>query len=374
MAKKNQRVIGASGFNALAIIVVLAVYPLATGWIASAGQSSPGETWNDVLGNEIQDGFMANYDSYWYNNGNYNATSAYQQIDPNEPLEAWECIKIVGIECTDLDGVGSTRYSALGGLGSWSSSEDGFYYQSARQTHKNQPVGYLLTWPAPLVQPSSYYGYSGNGNFQMWFGNLTLDGIENGKSLDSLRFVMVDRNTVYNCNHIPETNITIEYSIDFYVQDPTQTQYGFLTAGKRKIASFDDFETTTSNVWVEKNYLDGFTNDVCYYGFILEFDFSSFETLQIENGNSNQWNETMMMLKIDHIEKKNGDVIGATPLPFAGIEDFDLAIQTKQLNPAVVNFATKSLTALMTVGTFALALASTPYWNPVRNFFKGVGN
>ena len=48
-----------------------------------------------------------------------------------------------------------------------------------------------------------------------------------------------------------------------------------------------------------------------------------------------------------------------------------IGIEHKQINPNEVGFYVKTGTLVLSLIVLGVGLASTPYWDPFRNFFKG---
>ena len=110
----------------------------------------------------------------------------------------------------------------------------------------------------------------------------------------------------------------------------------------------------------------------CVNGMVLEFDLTGFESLALTEWNGGEWSSTNHLIKINSIERADKQNLGSTPLPFAGDSIFAFTAQHQSVNTVQAGFIIQSLTTLMSIGTFALAIASTPYWSPFKNFFKGV--
>ena len=89
------------------------------------------------------------------------------------------------------------------------------------------------------------------------------------------------------------------------------------------------------------------------------------------NWNSGNWNETRFYVKIDNIERNNGLNLYNAELPFAGNEVFTLTSEYSSIDEVSANFFINMGTLILAVGTFALAIGSTPYWDPFKNIFKG---
>ena len=95
--------------------------------------------------------------------------------------------------------------------------------------------------------------------------------------------------------------------------------------------------------------------------------------LEIVNFNDQgDWDNTSIILTLTNfVNTDSPDNFGSTQLPFAGSEGWNLGVQHRQMNPVEASFLIKTGTLLLAVVTLGIAMASTPYWDPFRNFFKG---
>ena len=138
---------------------------------------------------------------------------------------------------------------------------------------------------------------------------------------------------------------------------------------------FSGFEYS-KNTRFEYKVLDevhGDWEDVCAIGFFVEFDFTGFESLEIHEFNfAGDWDNTSITLTLKNFVNDDipGD-FGVTPLPFAGGDMWNLGVQHREINPVETGFVIKAGTTILSVITLGVGLASTPYWDPFRNFFKG---
>ena len=103
----------------------------------------------------------------------------------------------------------------------------------------------------------------------------------------------------------------------------------------------------------------------------MTFDFNAFEALEMVNWNGGRWDLTHFFVKIDSIKRVDGLNIANSELPFAGNGEFTLTSDYSSIDEVQANFFINMGTLVLSIITFALAVASTPYWDPFKNFFKG---
>lgn len=316
----------------LAIVFLLVVLPFAVAFVSNAGESKGTEFESSF---DHWEGYSSSYGGvpiWWWNNGGVNYSSLY----------SGNCAHVVDGICTDTGGF----YPAIGIT---PPVFDSFFHPSpglvVQQTHqRGSDYG---------VDP--YIGSSGNGAFEWLIPKGSQNGIMNNQTFDELRYGFIDHNNNYNCNSHNWANFTIEYSIELHYDNSSKT--------------YSDFTTTTSNRFEHYPYPS--YNQECNVGFYISFDFNAFESLEMVNWNGGNWDQTDFYVSIDRIQREDGLNIANAELPFAGIEDFTVTSQYSSIDQVQANFFINIGTLILSIGTFALAIASTPYWDPFKNIFRG---
>jgi hypothetical protein len=317
----------------IAIIFILGVLPVGVAIVSNAGSSSIDsyETTMPTASNNLFGDFI--YDSYVIDNGGTNYSSFYPNHLP--------CIYIVNSICED----GSMQI-----LGNYYGNDFDIPTTSTTiiQSHywANQP---------------QYAGSSGDEKFGWHLESKFFEEIENGEAIDGLRIWMVE-DVTRSCNEelINYADITFDGSLTFHYgsENLTFSNYEFEKSNKFEYSKFD----TNSG---------GF-NQVCSYGFVLDFDLSGFETIELSEFNYNNWNNTSIDVELSNFEREDGSNFADTGLPFAGNTQFYFGMEYKSIDPQEVGFFIKTGTLILSVVTVGIALASTPYWDPFKNFFKGM--
>jgi hypothetical protein len=333
IAKDEGRILNPFQFNVVAIIFILGVLPVGVAIVSNAGSSSTEnfQTTMPTASNNLFGDFIL--DSYWIDNGGTNYSSFYPNSLP--------CIYIVNSICED----GSMQI-----LGNYYANDFNLPTTSTTiiQSHywSNQQL---------------YAGSSGNEKFGWHMESKFFEEIENGEAIDGLRIWMVEEVT-RSCNEdlIDYKEITFQGSITFQYdyQNLTFNNYNFEKSNKFEYSKFD-------------NSSGGF-NNVCAYGFVLDFDLSGFETIELSEFNSNNWDNTSIDIELSNFEREDGLNWGDTGLPFAGNREFYFGMEYKSVDPQEVGFFIKTGTLILAVVTAGIAIASTPYWDPFKNFFKGM--
>lgn len=330
-------------FNVLAIILILGIMPFAVAFVSNAGSST-----DEAMKDSITAGFNPNTgESKWLNNGGDNWSWYYDNKNfyPNSDYEV-DCSYVVDGFCYGvLDGVNELPLST------------GYYSNnfilpmnahSVFQTHYSGSNG------------NNYVGSSGDNAYGWRFGSEFFGEITQNTTVDKLKFTFVETNAIYNCENPIFSTLTFEGEIIFYYQGESL-----------KFANFE-FEESTRYKYNQYDSQNDHFSVVCVIGFDIVFDFTGFESLKIESFNYGNWSGTIvdvLLTNFDDGDDING--IGQTVTPFGGDNTFFIGVEHSEINPKEAGFIIKTGTLVLSAVTFIIAIASTPYWDPFKNFFNG---
>jgi len=340
MAKKAP--MSALQWNAVAIMIVLVALPFATAIISNAGSSSD-DLAKPSTSMQPYDGF---WPGIWYDNG-IDLTQYYEATLPAVPLGWYNCGYIVNGECGDDYSYSTDTFLPL----SISSVPKNIYGEipsyTLNQNHKQ------------ILSPGEYYGSSGEGPFSFYFYGAAFDNIAQNDTLDKISYKFVDTMISYDCAYDGFEDLIITSDLTFIHNGESKT--------------FKDFEFKVDNSinsqrWNAQN--QDWVDD-CIIGFELEYDFTGYESLSLTEFNGGDWINTDHLIELKSIEKANGRNIGNAHLPFAGDGIWSFSSTHQSVNTVQAGFIIRSATLALSFGTFALAIASTPYWDPFKNLFKG---
>ncbi len=327
-------------WNALAIFMILGVLPFATAIITNAGSSTDGNEQNSIEMDSNGNIFRG----YWYDNGG-NYTASYQS---NYPMPAgwYNCAYIVDGRCGyDYQYSTDTQVPLSSATFDWVLPAPSYILKQSHQT---------------VLNPGEYLGTSGYGPFSFYFYGNAFAGIQQNETLDKISYTFADYITTYNCQSYQFSDLEISADLTFIYENNSK--------------SFTNFEFDVSNKYEYLRY-DQSTAQwelACVIGFELEFDFTGFESLDLTSFNNGDWANTDQLIELKNIEREDGTNIGNTQLPFTGDQFFAFTAEHQSVNTVQATFIIKSLTTILSFGTFAVAAASTPYWDPFKNLFKGV--
>jgi len=336
---KKKAPLTAIQFNALAIVTLLAFMPFAIAFITNAGSNTDGNYESSINGSSNTFG-----KGYWYDNGD-NYTSYYENEYPNMPQGWYNCAYISNGYCGE-----DYSYSTDSRVYFSVSTTTNYYDVTSYSVKQNQQYS---------LAPGEYLGTSGDGPYGWLVFGDTFTGIEQNTSIDSIKYKFIDIYSEYLCDYEGFTDLRIAASLTFI--------YG------NESKEYDGFNMIVSNKYQYNRYdaNNGHWGDACVNGIVLEFDFTGFESLAINDFNNGDWEATDHLIKIENIEREDNRNIGNTLLPFNGDGLFVFSAEHQEIDPVQAGFIIKSLTTLLSAGTFLLALASTQYWNPVSKRVRG---
>ncbi len=336
-------------FNSLAIVLVLAILPFSIAIISSLGDST-NTFWDDSM---KQTDIMGepNNGSHWYNNGGKNFTEHY---DMNYGSGNATGISPSFIDCVYIED------SVCAG-GTWPTVSSKVPMQT-RYVGSNTDLPMINT---QLYQShkygyyggtsSNYVGESGSREFSFVMNSQLFQEIKQDTALDALSFTMAHQG----------------YFATTYYNDSSAVEIGFNLCVE---FSYNGNSLEYCGNYETKNlvcYQGIIMTPLCHVGFELDFDFTSFETIEISELNQGNWSGTEIKLSFENFYRLDGLDFGGTPLPFAGDNTFNFGMQHKTVNAKEVGFLIKSGTIVLSIGVILLGIASTPYWDPLKQSFRG---
>lgn len=343
----------------MAIVFLLGVLPFAVAFITNAGSSSDGEYEDSISSSYTQQNLPSIYPgnspyaAKWINNGGLNHTDHYFALD-SSPHNANRTY-VVDDKCPAA--IQPSSFYPKYDEGDCLTSQDlipsnGVLPMTSKyfiQTH----------WTAGLSN-LNYVGASGNGPFTFLLTSAYFNNILPNETIDKMKIDLVYTPVDYNCGSSIFSNLTFDADITFH--SPTMTR------------GFTGFEFTQNTKYEFEQYdpVHGYTS-VCNVGLVLEFDFKGFESLLIDDLVNGDWYNTTIELNIDNFKRADDNLPFTTEaLPFAGVNSFSIGVQHQPLDPVEAGFIIKTGTLFLALATFAFAIASTPYWDPFKNTFKGM--
>jgi len=342
MAKKPP--MSALQWNAVAIMIVLVALPFATAIISNAGSSSDDVDKPSTSMDPFDTSNGRFYPGIWWDNG-INLVPYYQATIPM-PAGWYNCGYIENGECGD-------DYSY--------SNEDilTLSTNTAKNIYGEIPSYTLTQNHQRILAPGEYYGSSGEGPFSFLFYAETFDNIAQNDTLDKISYKFVDFLTSYDCSYNGFDDLIIKSDLTFINNGQSMT--------------FKDFEFKVDNSINSQRWSSSNQDWIydCIIGFELEYDFTGYESLSLTEFNGGDWSNTDHLIELKSIKKANGQNIGNAHLPFAGDQIWSFSSTHQSVNTVQAGFIIRSATLALSFGTFALAIASTPYWDPFKNLFKG---
>jgi len=421
---KGKRYFTPLTFNLVAVIWIIGFLPLAVAFVSNVGTDSGSEDWQPMTKDHIDlkygDGNSPVYgdpafcgtafnctgvEIAWDSNG-VDRTKVYQYNNPDLDDFDIDCLYIENGVCEgsfDPDSndansnyanpfydVRDCDTTAFFYQGQYFSYFDEVYYNcqfvDPNWFYNDQIVGYqtfdmqydgstfyrgqdthhaLNTYGTSAnITDSTYAGDSGD-TFSFRLNELMMNQLPAREMVDQMRFTIFDYPDAplatpadHNCDtYSGWKDLEITTSITMEVE------------GERNKLS-TEYTTETDNKFFIEAQPRYFTSG-CYIGYEVIVNFNGFDTREMYNfANGGKWNESTMVVEME-FKRTDGLPLGNTNVGFNGIDDFAFAIDYVQIDAQEVEFATNVGLIGMGGANIVLAMASTPYWDPFKNFFKG---
>jgi hypothetical protein len=422
--KKGKPLFSPLNFNVVAVFWIVAVVPLAVAWVSNLGSDVEGDKdyqqitvsdkncliYNDCTPISQGGTVFSNYsglDMAWVQNGGDDYSTYYALNNPNlEPEYNLDCSYIKNGLCygAALDPADLATYQALVANGSHTFDCDEYYgvippgylgylkdlqyncdfadpywfnldpitgltyfnfqFDGSNFYRGTDSHGHAFSGaPSANITDDSYIGDSGDV-FSFRLNERMMNQFPQGEMVDSLRFTVLDypdaplaNPTSYNCGAHPWDNFTIETKL---IQ-----QFD----GNENV--IDGYITSTWNKYYFASSQPTYFTAGCYHGWEIIIDFNGIDTRSMFNFvDGGKWNESTMVIEWT-IEMDDNFPIGTRNVAINGVDDFIIAIDYAMIPAQQVETATNIGLLTLSAGNVILAMASTPYWDPFRNFFKG---
>ena len=391
----NKKISGL-GFNVFAIVGLLVILPFSVAQLTSFNVVSDEDY--DSLINEVKNpssiGSRDNYALTWEDIG-ANMTSSYLSNSNNtyttfNSNEEYNCMWLMKDLPVDPQVNSYRTYCDIFGA---FSSKTSYQYNGqlpATPYWSNDwlSMGKTHNWLNTFGGNNQYIGYSGK-DFTFTVEENIFHNMEDSQDLAELQIIMVDHSTTWldysnigGSSVIPNgvENLTFDYDIEFFYDVPYDQAHSQITdsmPNSQKI-KFNNFEFDGNNEYCKEipyspsnSYFLG-----CVNGIEINFKFTPFEVIEFSEWfNNNGGNKSLLSARVNIQNMDNPDFnsngIGGMLLPFAGDGEFQVQVNARYSNPTKINFYMKGGTFILGAGLFWLAIASTPYYDPIRNTFKG---
>ena len=350
-------------FNGISIVLVLLVLPISLAVISS--QNLPEITQEET---SLTPGLYLtdNLDpiSAYLDNG-YNSTNHFRTNNLNDPIDAYSCADIERFRDINGDIVPPDNQFYLQGR-CVGEENDAFVELDNGQrnvfpysTLANIPyIDYPQIYNAgslPVSQnnnhilPSSQYAE--NQIFPITFSFINGSGwsLESNGTLNRISIFMHDSTNIYSCSDSRLANMTVEHSIEFIYQG--------------EIRKYEGFKTNAPNF---RNIAGS-----CYSTMNIIFEFDLIQAFEINQFVEGNYDDVSLIIDITSYENDKTVSPANVLMPFHGDGNFEMTFQISAVDTLEVNQLMQTYTIVISLIIGYLAIASTPYYDPLRNLFKG---
>ncbi len=342
-------------FNTGAVLLILLALPLAVGAITNTTGEDEDRDWTPAYG---PDPTGTRLYSQWVNNGEDFSAHYEATLGPtygNCSYIAPPTNLALSGQCSGTSGVGSVAHDLQGEI--VSNVEIGIPAIQMPTSHNSIPAG-------------DYLGTSGAGPFS-WTFTPNVNQFENGTLPESFKWTFIQPSASYSCgsSHFVDLSYDLEARwLNYDASSPNPVSEIFTV-------SIDQVEST--NLLEVEAYVGGHWATACYVGMEVQVDLTGYEQMALNNRASEYgWDTIYLQLTLDDLELTNSSNqnIGQTKLPWAGdagTGEFLIAMEFSTQNEAQVNLFIRGGTFLLSLAVMAVGIASTPYWDPLANWFRG---
>jgi len=356
-------------FNLFAVITLLVILPLAVATVSSLATANV-QDYESV--NELVDrndpamcygGLGTTSLMNWVDKGQ-NATKAYMDNNPTSVVTDYETMY-------DEDGSYYGSYMAEGCIPNSDRFRNGERFFVAHDNH------YSLR----LFEPNhaGYIGYSGT-SFSFQVTHHYFKWLDNSQDISKFKFTFIDFDNTFNCE-LENFYQDVSYSSDITFI------YDNIGSSQKTFANFEFNQNNKYEVdWIPLNTVPAYSNgtgqpygSICHIKMVLEFELNPFEVMEFSELYGKNYENLSAIINVYDIEAVyNSSTLqqGFTtqmPVPLQGNWKAGVLFEVAYADTTRTNFFLNGGTLLMGGGLFALAIANTPYWNPVVNFFKSEG-
>ena len=350
----NKPKITGLSFNIFAIVGLLVILPISVAFVTNLGNSNNSEfepimdandfVWNHpymcsneaILADDIYymdwldigDNMTSSYVSY------YGATNANYDF-MNE-----------GVINHHTGGCNNFYYQYNDDI-FWAGSNDNHYRLASQAFQFNPYEGYI--------------GYSGD-DFTFRIDENAFQHLDDSQDLSGLKLTFIDRDYGIDCDNQFWRNLTFDYEITFINENMSQSLF---------FGGFSDKQLNSYHIQYDPYNQQ---NDFCVESLSLEYDFTPFESFEISD-KFKDYDNLSAIVRVYNIEDEfNLNYgVGVSDLVFSGDGDHQTALEVRYVDTARTSFFLNGGTFILGVALFALAIANTPYWNPVVGYLKPKG-
>jgi len=368
-------------FNIFALVGLLVILPIGTAFVTNLSnannepyQSISTKIYNDNLwqnDSRCQDNtysFTDDASLIWLNKG-LNRTQDYENRDgtnnPNLYDSIWDTYDFDYLKFQDYC-LTDTFY------------RDNTIFTSGSDIHRDLYNNYL-TGSSPNY--AGFIGYTGD-QYQFRINQNMMQYISQDKDISGFNFEFIDYQTGYNRDNSIFQELNIYHDIEI-----------IRIVGNETISlKYYNFESDQTNkkcyqsgnwggVGGTANLFNGTLPEICHLGINLKFDFTPFETIEINEVLQRDYNNIYAIVTITNIDFEtnitgsnlfqNNIFVSQNPIPFAGDANNGFNFEVRYSDTIRTNFYLSGGTFILGGALWLLAISSTPYWNPVINTLGG---
>ena len=398
MANNKPKMTGLS-FNLFAIAGILIILPLATAFVTNLSNSNEGdyenvnEAWRADTGRLVYEDcptLQTAYMTQWIDKGS-NSTGYYLSQMPGQTENGlssiWDTTDFFYNEmmllCRNANqtfgpGTIDNNGNPVYGFPADNTQINGKTFMNGFDIHgwakgESELDGY--TWPGYVQDIGNSFSFRVTENYFQY--------LDSSQEISSLKLTFVDDEYIFNCDSPIFQTLGYKSDIEFFIDG-------------NSIGSYDNFDFDKKNRYkvryqsIQQYWGNGTPmpsgSNVCMLGFILEYNFTPIESIILNEEIRQRYSNLSAVIEVYDLDynvitdpsvygnTSNGDTAQyKPPIPILDDEGHLTLFEVAYVDGTKVNFWLNGGTLVMGIALFLLAIANTPYWNPVIDFFKPKG-
>ena len=339
-------------FNLFALVGILVILPISTAFITNLGSSTNTKYESSMKPND----FIWN-DPYLCAVDNFDDYSWVEWLDVGDNVS-----QLYEINYGTSNPPVNYDFMADGAVLSHTAGCNNFYYQygndvfwgNSRDNHRS-----IESQSFKYPNYGGYIGYSGD-DFTFRIDENAFQHLDDTQDLSGIKLTFIDNFIGYNCDSVAFRNISFNYEITLIDFNKSLSKF------------YGGFEDTQKNSYHIKFDPYNNQNDYCVESMSLNFNFNPLESIELNEIFTDYDNMSAIIRVYDIEDEYNINyTTGFSDLVFTGTNKHQTMFEIRYVDTIQTNFFLSGGTFILGGILWLLAIASTPYWNPLMTTLGG---
>lgn len=399
VAKDEPKIEGLS-FNIFAIGALLVLLPISTAFVTNLSQSdtyeyeSVNEAWQANTGGLVYEYCPPAFENFMlsYIDKGLNATQFYKDAMPGQDDDGLRSLwddsnyfyQYMLIECMNSN-------ETLGGVFNDNNGNPVYGFPTPNNARNSDIFFEGFDIHAWAEIESTIDGFSWPGYIQEIGNDFSLKIHENyfkyltaGESINSLRLTFIDHDYSFNCDSPIFQEITYKADIEFFLENNSLIKYKNFEF--ERMNKYEVRFMPNTNYFANGTAMTESNANICHPSFVLEFKLDPFQSIELNDMIMDRYDKLSAVIDVKDLDydvitdpslnlqaQGQGHSQIKPPIPILDDGGHSTLLEVSYISETTANFFLRGGAFVLGIGLFLLAIASTPYWNPVVDTFKGMG-